>query len=214
MSREAKILTAIFTVIVGAMIAVFMFAGGGEKESTDSNSPVDTSKLVRENSHKYGNGPVTVVEFGDFQCPACAAAEPTVQRLKDEYKDKITFVYRNYPLPNHKNAISAAEAAEAAGTQGKYWEMNRKLFETQTQWQDLPNPVDQFASYARELGLDADQVKKEINENKHIDFINSDKEDGNSVGVTGTPTFFIDGKKADSFSYDTLKSMIEAAINK
>lgn len=211
MTREAKILAAIFGVIVIGMVAIFAFAGGGGS-TTDSNSEtIDQSKLVRPDSHKIGTGAVQVVEFGDYQCPACAAAEPTVQKLQQELGDKITFVFRNFPLPMHKNAIPAAEAAEAAGAQGKFWEMHNKLYSTQTEWENLPNPVDKFAEYAKELGLDADRLKKEVEENKYVDFINQDKRDGEDIGVNSTPTFYINGKKAESFEYSTLKSMIEEA---
>mgnify|MGYP000891257719 FL=1 len=213
MTREAKILAAIFGVIVVGMIAIFAFAGGGGSTADSNSDTVDQSKLVRPDSHKAGNGPVQVVEFGDYQCPACAAAEPNVQKLKEEMGDKITFVYRNFPLPIHKNAMPAAEAAEAAGAQGKYWEMHSKLYTTQTEWENLPNPVDKFAEYAKELGLDADKLKKDVEENKYVDFINQDKRDGEDIGVNATPTFYINGKKAESFDYATLKSMVEEALN-
>ncbi len=211
MTREAKILSAIFGVIVIGMVAIFAFAGGGGSTADNNSETVDQSKLVRPDSHKIGAGSVQVVEFGDYQCPACAAAEPNVQKLKEEMGDKITFVYRNFPLPIHKNAMPAAEAAEAAGAQGKYWEMHTKLFTTQTEWENLPNPVDKFAEYAKELGLDADRLKKEVEENKYVDFINQDKRDGDDVGVSATPTFYVNGKKAESFDYATLKGMIEEA---
>ena len=211
MTREAKILSAIFGVIVIGMVAIFAFAGGGGSTADNNSETVDQSKLVRPDSHKIGTGSVQVVEFGDYQCPACAAAEPNVQKLKQEMGDKITFVYRNFPLPIHKNAMPAAEAAEAAGAQGKYWEMHTKLFTTQTEWENLPNPVDKFAEYAKELGLDADRLKKEVEENKYVDFINQDKRDGDDVGVSATPTFYVNGKKAESFDYATLKGMIEEA---
>ena len=211
MTREAKILSAIFGVIVIGMVAIFAFAGGGGSTADNNSETVDQSKLVRPDSHKIGTGSVQVVEFGDYQCPACAAAEPNVQKLKEEMGDKITFVYRNFPLPIHKNAMPAAEAAEAAGAQGKYWEMHTKLFTTQTEWENLPNPVDKFAEYAKELGLDADRLKKEVEENKYADFINQDKRDGDDVGVSATPTFYVNGKKAESFDYATLKGMIEEA---
>lgn len=213
MTREAKILSAIFGVIVIGMVAIFAFAGGGGSTADNNSETVDQSKLVRPDSHKIGTGSVQVVEFGDYQCPACAAAEPNVQKLKQEMGDKITFVYRNFPLPIHKNAMPAAEAAEAAGAQGKYWEMHTKLFTTQTEWENLPNPVDKFAEYAKELGLDADRLKKEVEENKYVDFINQDKRDGDDVGVSATPTFYVNGKKAESFDYATLKGMIEEASN-
>lgn len=213
MTREAKILSAIFGVIVVGMIAIFAFAGGGGSTADSNSDTVDQSKLVRPDSHKIGTGSVQVVEFGDYQCPACAAAEPNVEKLQQEMGDKITFVFRNFPLPMHKNALAAAEAAESAGAQGKFWEMHNKLYATQTEWENLPNPVDKFAEYAKELGLDADKLKKDVEENRYADRINQDKKDGEEVGVAATPTFYINGKKAESFDYETLKKMVEEAAN-
>src|SRR4051794_37083621 len=120
MSREAKILTGILLVVVALMVGIFALTNGGEVAQTPA---VDSSKLVAADSHKTGTGNVTVVEFGDYQCPACGAAYPTTKKLLDEYNGKITFVFRNYPLTMHANAPEAAEAAEAAAAQGKFWEM-------------------------------------------------------------------------------------------
>lgn len=212
MSREAKILTAILVAVVGAMVGLFVLTGSGSGPA--ETQKVDSSKLVRDNSHKTGSGAVTVVEFGDFQCPSCAIAQPTIQKIKQEYGDKITFVFRNFPLPMHQNAEVSAKAAEAAGAQGKYWEMNDKLFAAQQEWSELPDPKETFVKYATELGVaDLERFKREIADDTYTSFINQDKSDGEAVGVQGTPTFFVNGQKAADFKYETLKELIDQQLS-
>lgn len=213
MSREAKILSAILVVVVGAMIGLFMLTNSGDTPAATTEN-IDTSKLVRENSHKQGTGKVTVVEFGDYQCPSCGQAHPVTKQLKEEYGDKITFVFRHFPLPMHQNAEAAAQTAEAAAAQGKFWEMNDKLFTTQSEWSDLGNPLDVFTRYASELGLDADRLRTEVEAKQYRDIIAADKADGTDLQVAGTPTFFVDGQQASRFDYNTLKGMIEDALKK
>lgn len=212
MGKEAKILTAILVAVVGAMVGLFILTGSGE--GTVEKPPADAGKLVRDNSHKTGTGSVTVVEFGDFQCPSCAIAQPTVQRIKQEYGDKITFVFRNFPLPMHQNAETAAKAAEAAAAQGKYWEMNDKLFASLQEWGELSDPKDTFTKYATELGVsDIDRFKRELGDDTYTQRIKDDKADGEAVGVQGTPTFFVNGQQAQNFQYETLKELIDQQLN-
>jgi protein-disulfide isomerase len=209
MSKEAKILIGILVVVVGSMIALFISAGGPE---TSTGNPVDDTKLIRSDSHTTGSGAVKVVEFGDFQCPACGAVFPELQRIKQEFASDITFAFRNFPLPQHANAQIAAEAAEAAGAQDKFWEMHDELYEHQTEWESLANPLDKFVDYAREIGVaDIDRFKREITANTYSDGITADTNDGNSVGVSSTPTIFVNGIKAANGSYNTIKKMIENA---
>src|SRR5262245_52174408 len=135
------------------MIALFALANQGAGPAPTG----DPSKIVRDSSHKTGTGTVQLVAFGDFQCPPCGAPQPTVKQLLQEYNGKVTFYFRNFPLTNiHSNAMAAAQAAEAAAEQDKYWEMHDKLFETQKEWESLA-PAEanaKFADYALALGLD------------------------------------------------------------
>lgn len=207
MSKESKIILGVAAVIVAAVAVLIAFV------STNQMNPAAImEKAVREDSHTFGSGAVQVVEFGDYQCPACAQAHPDVEKLKEEFKDDITFVFRNFPLPGHPNAQPAAEAAEAAATQGKFWEMHSKLFETQTQWSSLADPTSVFAQYAEELGLDKEKFVEDVRNNANKERISNDQTDGYAVGVSGTPTFYINGKQQSRFDYDSLKSAIEAEL--
>src|SRR5689334_13681257 len=119
MTKESKIILSIIGLVVVAGIALVTYINS----TGVTNSPTAMAeKLVRDDSHKEGTGKVQVVEFGDYQCPACGQAFPTTKKLMKEFDGKITFVFRNFPLPIHPNAQAAAEAAEAANAQGKFWE--------------------------------------------------------------------------------------------
>jgi protein-disulfide isomerase len=204
MTREAKILIAIMVVIVGGgLFAIF----SSSKPTTHSSEA-----LVRQDSHKLGDGKVQVVEFGDYQCPACGQAYPVTKQLISDYQGKITFIFRNFPLPMHPNALPAAEAAEAAGAQGKFWEMHDKLYETQDEWSGVLDPTNAFTHYASDLGIDADKFKQDIIAKKYQDIISKDQSDGYSLGVQGTPTFFVNGKQQSAFDYDSLKNAIDAEL--
>jgi protein-disulfide isomerase len=214
LSRESKILTAILVAVVGGMIGLFVLAN----KSTDSGpAPTgDKTKVVRDTSHQEGSGPVQLVEFGDYQCPACGAAYPNVQQIMKDYNGKVTLYFRNFPLFQvHKNAAAGAEAAEAAGDQGKYWQMHDKLYETQKDWSEDADPTEKFVGYAKDLGLDTDKFKKALADEQFKKVIDQDTADGNALGINATPTFYINGTKLDGgFDYPTLRDAVEAQLKK
>jgi len=152
--------------------------------------------------------PVTIVEWSDFQCPFCGRVEPTLQQLRDEYKGKIRFAWKNQPLSFHPNAMPAAEAAMAAHEQGRFWEFHDALFKKQGQLSPaLYNEV------ARQLGLDMDRFHASIEGRKNTAQIEADMAAGNAVGAQGTPTFFINGKKlVGAQPIDAFKQMIDAEL--
>lgn len=137
----------------------------------------------------------TLIEYGDFQCPACGAYFPLVKQLVDQNPDTLRVVFRHFPLVNiHPNALPAARAAEAAGLQGKFWEMHDMLFEHQADWSELENAEDKFSQYAQDLGLDTDKFKIDMASGGVQDAINADVVSGNSAGVNSTPTFVLNGQ--------------------
>ncbi len=159
---------------------------------------------------------VTLMEYADFQCPACAAFHPMVKQLLAEYKDKIYFVYRYFPLINiHKNAMISAQAAYAAGQQNKFWEMHDMLFETQNSWADSQNPEATFADYAEKLNLDINKFNSDIESDKAKSFVQDTYSNGLAIGINSTPTFYINGTRIENpRTYDDFKSLIENEINK
>src|SRR5208282_2621778 len=163
-----------------------------------SMSPSASGKLkppVGANDHTQGpaDAPITVVEYGDYQCPYCGEAYPITKALQKRLGKKLRFVFRNFPLSEaHPHAEHAAEAAEAAAAQGRFWEMHDMLYEHQDALDD-----DALLSYATDIGLDVDRFRREFSERKYLDRIREDFQSGIRSGVNGTPTFFINGHRHD-----------------
>ena len=169
----------------------------------------DLSVPVSSTDHIAGSddAAVTLVEYGDYQCPDCGVAYPTVKRLQKHFGGKLRFVFRNFPLPMHKYAEPAAEAAEFAAEKDQFWEMHDALFEHQDEFS-----MELFGELAEQLGLKAKDVKGAIDDEAYGDRIEADIEGGEASKVHGTPTFFINGRgHEDSYDYDTLHDAIEAA---
>ena len=156
------------------------------------------------------NAPLQVVIFSDFQCPFCKRVEPQLSQLEKDYGSKVHMVWKNYPLPFHNNAEPAAEAAMAAGAQGKFWEMHDKLFENNTAL-DRAN----LEKYAQELGLNMAKFKSDLDAQKYKDQIQSDTKEGQAVGVNGTPAVFINGRKINgAYPWETFKKIADEELAK
>lgn len=223
MTQEAKTIIGIGVVTLTILVMGVIFLTKNSSSSSsksrtqpDTDNVFDQATLIRSDSEKLGSdsAKVKIVEFGDYQCPACGQAYPDVKRMTQDYEGKIELVFRNFPLPQHHNAPMAAEAAEEAGIQGKFWPMHDKLYETQSQWSDLSNPLDTFTQFGQSLNLNLDQFKTDVSNNKFQDNIQQGISDGNSVGVSATPTFFINGKRYTGvLSYDDFKAIIDPLLN-
>jgi protein-disulfide isomerase len=153
------------------------------------------------------NAAVTIVEFTDFQCPNCASAQPVFDKLLAEYGDRVRLVVRDFPLSQHADALKAAEAAEAARAQGKYWEYTALLFGNQSAL-----GVEQLKQYATKLGLDRAKFDAALDSGKLSEQVRRDVMEGERVGVNGTPAVFVNGKRAADHSYETLKAAIESTL--
>ena len=150
---------------------------------------------------------VTIVEFTDFQCPSCARQHPVLERIVSEFGDQLRLVVRDFPLSQHAHARKAAEAAEAAREQGKYWEYAALLFRNQSAL-----GVDKLRQYASDLGLDRARFDASLDSGKFAEQVQRDLADGRRLGVNGTPTLYINGKRVSDNSYESLKSAVEAAL--
>lgn len=135
------------------------------------------------------DAPIKIVEFTDYQCPFCGKSRPTVNQILAEYKGKVRYVLRDFPLSFHKDSLKAHEAARCAGEQNKYWEMNKMLFENQRALK-----IDDIRKYAQDLKLKADKFNQCLDSDKYADVIKQNQEYGEKVGVSGTPAFFINGR--------------------
>jgi protein-disulfide isomerase len=169
--------------------------------------PVFSISTADQPSLGNAAAPVTIVEFTDYQCPGCAATQPTLARLLKEYGDKVRLVARDFPLSQHAEAFKAAEAAEAAREQGKYWEYTEILMRNQSAL-----GVTKLKDYASELDLDRARFDTALDSGKFADTVQRDIEDGLKLGVDSTPTVFINGRRVADKSYDALKAIIERAL--
>jgi protein-disulfide isomerase len=184
--------------VIAAVILVFVgiavLGGNGDKTKSSSNSKGQLSQHIEGK----GTSGVTLVEYGDFQCPFCEQYYPTVKSVTQEFGDQIKFQFRNFPLTSlHPNAFAAARAAEAAGLQGKYWEMHDALYDPANYqaWTNTTNPNPNFEQIAQQVGLNISQYKADFASSKVNDIINADMAEGNRLGITGTPTFYVNGKQ-------------------
>ncbi|HEX8283997.1 MAG TPA: thioredoxin domain-containing protein [Pyrinomonadaceae bacterium] len=173
--------------------------------------PVPVFPVTTDDQPTKGNpnAVVTVVEFTDYQCPTCAAAQPVIERLLSEYGDRVRLVVRDFPLEMHPEARAAAEAAEAAREQGKYWDFTAILFRNQSALKP-----EQLRQYAQVIGLDRAKFDAALETGKFSDKVERDLIEGQRFGVTGTPTFFVNGRRAKDGTYESLKAAIEAALKK
>jgi protein-disulfide isomerase len=161
------------------------------------------------------NAPVLLEEFGDFQCPSCGSYYPEVKKIEAEFGDKLKVIFRELPLlPMHEHALMAAQAAEAAGVQGKFWEMHDLLYENQAKWVEQKDLVPVFVDYAKQIGINPDQFMKDLNGETVAQRIFQDGKRAHSFGLKGTPSFFVNGKEAkdDQWKPEGLRQMIRDAI--
>lgn len=150
---------------------------------------------------------VTIVEFTDYECPSCARQHPVLEKIVSEFGDRVRLVVRDFPLTQHANARKAAEAAEAAREQNKYWEYVSVLFQNQSALS-----VDKLRQYATDLGLDRAKFDASLDSGKFAEKVQRDVLDGHKLGINGTPTLFINGKRISDNSYESMKATIEAAL--
>ena len=169
--------------------------------------------------HEIGSkdAKVTIIEYADYQCPGCGTAAPKAEVLAKKYKDHVRLIFRNFPIASsHPNARAAAAVAEAAGLQGKFWEMNELLYANQDAWKNA-NTTERdniFKSYAEQLKLNIDQYKTDIASNRVKNKIDFDMALGRKHGVAATPTFYINGKNTEMDSSGSIESSVKEALKK
>lgn len=184
-------------------------AGSAAKPAANAPDPNKKWDIVIGNSFAKGpaDAKVTIVEWSDFQCPFCSQAKDLVHQILDAYPKDVRFVFKNYPLPFHQQAMPAAKAAVAAGKQGKFFEMHDKLFENQK----ALSP-EKYVEFATALGLDVDKFKKDSESPEVAAQITGEMKEAGDVGVRGTPSFFINGKQPAGRSFELYKSIIDEEI--
>ena len=210
-----------FLIIAALLITVVVVVGmlwkaskpvpGTNSTNNGSEPPGAQPPHVRGNP----NAPVTLEEFADFQCPSCGVYHPELKKIENEFGDRLRVIFRERPLvPTHEHALIAAQAAEAAGLQNRFWEMHDKLYENQKAWSEAKDVVPLFVDYAKQIGLDADRFMRDLNGEVVAARVFQDGKRAHALGVNGTPTFFVNGKEAtgDSWKPEGLRAMINQAL--
>lgn len=218
MTKETKIVTLIISVVVVVLaVGIYFIAKNNNTAPGTGSAASSTDKATavnRETPHVRGklDSKITVIEFGDMQCPACAGTNPAVDNLYKTYGDRVKFVFRHYPLPQHANAVAGADAVEAAADQGKFFEMVDALYARQPEWETLTDPKPIFRKIAADVGLDAEKFDKALVTHPHRDRIEQDKADGTTLGNPGTPTFYVNGEQVFQGGIQEVKQRIEGAL--
>ena len=210
MSKNLKLSLALVALAVLAVLAIATLSGDDEEPVAAGDDRTDL--LVRPDSPRLTDGEdATFVEFLDFECEACGSLYPTIEQLKETYGDQVSFVVRYMPL--HVSSVNAARAAEAAGAQGEFEAMYDVLFQRQAEWGEQSSPEeDRFFEYAEELDLDMDQFRADFDDPATLERIEQSEADGRALGVTSTPTMFLDGERLEPETLDDLIAAFDAAV--
>jgi protein-disulfide isomerase len=183
----------------------------------NANDTVVTGVAGAEPPHILGpnSAPARLEEFGDFECPPCGLFHPVLVQMHKEFGDKLQITFREFPLaPAHQHAIAAASAAEAAGLQGKFWEMHDLLYENQKAWHEVFDVRPIFEGFAKQIGLDMNRYQNDLNGDQVTQRILNDGKRGHSMGVKGTPTVFLNGREVpfESLPADKLRVLINLEV--
>jgi protein-disulfide isomerase len=230
MKSKAPFIIIGLVLLASAIVGVALFWQGPSKTPTTSSNAKNSGNQPKSNNTAANLPPgaeppwskgspsalVTIEEFSDFECPSCKAFEPTLRDIRNIYADRVRIIFRNYPLPQHTKAYDAARAAEAAGLQGKFWEMHDLIYNNQETWSKMPDHREVFKNYAKSLNLDVDKFQNDwvgqITETR----IAADKRRGDAVIITGTPTVLINGRKIlpDDMTLDRMRQIIDSELQK
>lgn len=201
--------------IIVAIVGLFIWGAAGSSASLPFQTGViDQSDVVKGNA----SSTVVLMEYSDFQCPACRSYYPVIRQLVQQFGDRVAFVYRDYPLSSiHANAEFAARAAQAARKQGKFWEMHDLLFEKQDEWASEGNVTKleaTFTNYAALIGINTEQFKTDWRSKEIKDYVRAEKTHAVKSGLVGTPTFFLGGKQiANPNSLEEFQTIIQNALS-
>jgi protein-disulfide isomerase len=207
------LIIALVLLVAAAGTALLLKSNQGRDSSSRD---ADTELADKAKKNLSADTVVTLEEFGDYQCPPCGQLHPTLKKLKQEYGDRLNLIFRNLPLTKlHQNALAAAQAAEAARVQNRFWEMHDLLYENQNLWKDDVNPRSIFMKFAADLGLNAAQFARDL-DGKQIQMrIEADEDAAAKQGIDGTPTILINGRqlRAEMTTPEGVRKGIEVMLS-
>jgi len=204
------IIAAVLLIVLG--IGTWLYQSALRTEGPARAALIGAPGAAPPRAHGPANAPVTLEEFGDYQCPPCGTLYPEMVKIEAEYGDRLRLIYRHYPHPAvHPNALLAAHAAEAAGFQDHFWQMHDQLYRNQTVWSRAGDPRPLFIEYARGIGLDADRFVRDMDSAEADARIVADHERAKSLGIETTPTILLNGQRLPPATTD-LRSAINEAL--
>ncbi len=214
MNNYRPFLIIALVLLVAAVGTALLLRSNQRRDSSSRDADTELSDKAKKNLS--ADTIVTLEEFGDYQCPPCGQLNPTLKKLKQEYGDRLNFIFRNLPLTKiHQNALLAAEAAEAARVQNRFWEMHDLLYENQSLWKDDVNPRSIFIQFAKDLGLNTWQFTRDM-DGKQIQMrIEADEDAAAKQGIDGTPTILINGRqlRAEMTTPEGVRKGIEVMLS-
>jgi len=212
-TRLAKIRNwAITLIIIGGIIYLLSLSVGSSPSDVDTS--LTTPSAQDQVKGTFAEGKPVLIEYSDFQCPACGAFYPSVEEMLAEFGDDIVFVYRHFPLGQHIHAPITAIAAEAAGRQGAFWDMYNLIFQNQATWSNLTGPDVRASllSYAEEIGLDMTQFEADLDDDVLANKVSGDYRGGIRNKVNSTPTFFLNGERLNMSAFTDLRDNVANAV--
>jgi len=212
-----RVVTWLVVVVVLVGIGWLVRRAAQQSPGGSGNAVVSSEVIDSDNVKGPENAAITVVEYGDYQCPACGAFHPIIEQLFEESDGQMRLVFRHFPLKRiHPNAEMVSRAVQAAGVQGKYWEMHDLVFERQAEWSPIPrnSARNKMLDYGEELGLDRDQLDDDIDSDAVKDKVDADVDNGEAIGVNSTPSFYVNGVKLENFnSLEEFRAAVLAPLN-
>lgn len=211
--KKVGIVVGVILVVVISIFGLIQLANSPTSVNSGINVPPPNKNDISEGNPK---AKVTLIEYADFQCPACGAYHPLVNQLLTDFNGQIYYVYRMFPLTNiHQNAFVSAQAGYAAWKQGKFFQMDDYLYNGQASWESLSDPKPTFIDYAKKLNLDINKFETDMNSDASKNYVQDSENQALSLGINATPTFFVNGVQIQNpASYDQFKQIIQNALNK
>ena len=212
MLKKIGIIIGAVVIVLVSVLGLIKLSGSSNSTSTINLPPISKTDITKGDP----KAKVTLIEYADFQCPACGAYHPLINQLLTEFDGKIFYVYRMFPLANiHKNAIISSQAGYAAYKQNKFFDMDDLLYNGQASWEGLADPSQTFVDYAKKLKLDIDKFQKDMTSDEAKNYVADSQNQALNAGINATPTFFVNGRQIQNpASYDEFKKIIQDEINK
>ncbi len=208
-----------FIIAIGIIVVVVIIAAIFNAKRDKGPKADEIVDIPISENYSKGNdsAKVTLVEFSDFQCPACRTQAPTLQQLLEDFPDDVRLVYKHFPLSGpHKNANNAALAAEAAGAQDRFYQFHDALFANQQEWSDMDETAlkEKFKEYAETIGVqDIEMFQKDLDERTYQEKVSRDRTDGDTIGIDSTPTVFMNGQEVKARAYESMKADIQKILD-